>query len=151
MLYAWSMEETTPACDELSVLAQLVTVALRTLTADDVVVGLQSLFQSKVGVARVLSNSPLGAVGRFGGQMCLVPGRTFDVGTRLTVTALPAAAGLDWSLWAERVVVEDPHEGWKEIGRPPKPARPAHEPRKGGNRKGGDEHSRSSKGSRARW
>lgn len=142
---------TTSPDDELSVLARLVTVALRTLTADDVLAGLQDLFQSKVGAARVLSNTPLGAVSRVGGQMCLVPGRTFDVGTRLTVTTLPAAAGLDWSLWAERVVVEDPQEGWKEIGRPPRPARPAHEPRKGGNRKGADEHSRSSKSSRARW
>ena len=99
----------------LGALASLAKLALQRVTAEEILEELTPFFQKKPGVVKIFDHAPAGSLGRFCSQVCLLPGKHFELGKRVSVEVLPAPRGLEWTCWAVEAT-EEP-EGWSHVER----------------------------------
>jgi hypothetical protein len=99
----------------LEALAALARTALRLVPPEELLEELAPFFQKKPGVVKVVEQAPPGSVGRFCSQLCLLPGRRFELGKRVSVEVLPMPPGLPWTCWA--VEASEEPEGWSHVER----------------------------------
>jgi len=89
--------------------------AQQLLTPEELLEELAPFFRKKAGVVKIVEHARGGSVGRFCSQLCLLPGRRFELGTRVTVEVLPTPPGLPWTCWA--VEASEEPEGWSHVER----------------------------------
>ena len=99
----------------LAALTSLVTLVLQHVTAEEILAELSPFFQKKPGVVKIFDHAPAGSLGRFCSQVCLLPGKHFELSKRVSVEVLPAPRGLEWTCWAVEAT-EEP-EGWSHVER----------------------------------
>jgi hypothetical protein len=89
--------------------------AQQLLTPEELLEELAPFFRKKAGVVKIVEHARGGSVGRFCSQLCLLPGRRFELGKRVSVEVLPTPPGLPWTCWA--VEASEEPEGWSHVER----------------------------------